>query len=159
LSGIPKKWLFNRPYRALQSIWFLLFKMNGSKPTYEIHTHSANLNDFNPAGWNRCYVRIGQLLKLNPEIKGMQGSSWFYDPALAQISPRLAYLREVPCENGAHVFFVRNEGKGSNALAKSKSRGDLYDQGKYTPKAYLLVWPRQKLIDYSDQNIELIRKQ
>jgi len=36
----------------------------------------------------------------------MFGSSWFYDPLLADISPHLNYLRDVPMAGGAELFFV-----------------------------------------------------
>ncbi len=152
ISGISRAILFNNFNKITSNLFFYIFKMYGCKPFYEIHTHSGNLAEFNSDGWTRCYVRIGELLKLNPEIKGMQGGSWFYDPALLTISPRLAYLRECPCANGAKVFFVRNENENSSALAKSELRKKYFAEGKYLPKAYLLVWPRKNLIQFSEEN-------
>src|SRR5215207_234943 len=73
----------------------------GFAPFYEIHTHYPALNEFNEEGWKRCYRRIADLLRVNPHVKGMAGSSWFFDPVVAQVSPRLAYLRDIPVENGA----------------------------------------------------------
>jgi hypothetical protein len=156
ISGVSRRIVFSDFKKVISNLFFFARKTGGFKPYYEIHTHSGNLGDFNPEGWNRCYVRIGELLKLNPEIKGMQGGSWFYDPALSKISPRLAYLSEVPCANGAKVFFVQEEGKSSSALSKSESRKQSYVDGKYTPKAYLLVWPRENLIRFSEENKDLL---
>lgn len=152
ISGVSRKIVFSNFKKILSNLSFFTFKTAGFKPFYEIHTHSGNLTEFNPEGWSRCYVRIGELLKLNPNIRGMQGGSWFYDPALSNISPRLTYLREVPCANGAQVFFIQDEGKDSSALSKSEARKQSYTEGKYLPKAYLLVWPRKNLIQFSEEN-------
>lgn len=152
ISGVPRRVLFDDPRKIIQNLWFFIFKTRGFKPFYEIHTHLGNLSEFHPDGWHRCYVRIGELLRMNPKIKGMQGGSWFYDPALSEISPRLEYLRSVPCSNGAKIFFLQEEGGSSSALSKSETRKQLYVEGKYLPKSYLLVWARDDLIHYSERD-------
>ena len=63
------------------------------KPWLEVHTESRELSDFNEAGWDRAWATAAEICKRRPEMAGMLGSSWFYDPPLEQISPRLAYLR------------------------------------------------------------------
>ncbi len=126
----------------------MLLECGGNRPFYEIYTHLSELEDFNPDGWDQCYLRIAGMLELNPEIRGMWGGSWFYDPAMAQVSPNLCYLREKPQQNGAKVFFS-NISLDSGALAKSKTRRDLYEQGKYMPKAYALIWQRDALIGWA----------
>ena len=156
VSGLPRSVLVRDLPKIFKNLWYFVFNLRGAKPLYEIHTHSGNLSDFNQDGWNRCYVRIGELLALNPSIKGIQGGSWFYDPKLAAISPRLEYLRSVPCVNGARFFFIRDEGEKSNALAKSESRTKLFESGKYRPRAFLLVWGRAELIEYSKKNRHLL---
>ncbi|CAN5812012.1 hypothetical protein BH11PSE12_BH11PSE12_21780 [soil metagenome] len=156
ISGVPRRVILRNLSQLPAALPFFLFKTKGFKPFYEIHTHSGNLTEFSLDGWNRCYVRIGELLKLNPEIKGMLGGSWFYDPFLSVISPRLEYLRGIPCENGAKVFFSQDEGADSSALSKSESRKKMYVDGKYTPKAFLLVWARDDLINFSERNAKLL---
>ena len=36
-----------------------------------------------------------------------------------------------------------------DAFVKSKKRMKLFTEGKYTPKSYLLIWPRKKLTDWA----------
>ena len=88
-----------------------------------------------------------QLEKYKP-IKGVFRASWFCDPELENISPRLMYLQKTPVENGANFFYI-GEDRTGNAFAKSKTRLKLYNEGKYKPKAYLLVWPRKELIKWA----------
>ena len=156
IHGFPRRVIFNKISHILPNLYFYLYRLKGGKPIYTIHTHQGNLHDFNPDGWNRCYVRIGQLLKVNPEIKGMQGGSWFYDPALKTISPRLAYLREIPCQNGAAIFFASTEDHTSSALSTSLSRVEKFKAGEYVPRAFVLAWPRKALITFSDKNSHVL---
>jgi hypothetical protein len=120
------------------------------RPFFEIHTHTPMLGDFNPAGWDRCYHMVADLLETHPECQGLVGGSWFYDPAVEAISPRLAYLRRIPVSGGA----VMLRGKPTradidNATATSESRRKLFEAGSYLPTKYLMVWPRAKLIAWS----------
>jgi hypothetical protein len=97
----------------------------------------------------------------------MVGTSWFYDPQLAYVSPHLSYLRLRPMERGATI--VRNGSSDyaiSCATAKSRSgcedrvarlvastRRKLYEQGKYVPVAYSLLWPREALLGWVDAQL------
>jgi len=151
-SGLPRRVALNTGFRNFVEFWrFVAFQLKGLRPLYEIHTNLGNLTDFNPEGWDRCYVRVGQLLKLNTAVNGMIGGSWFYDPVVQEISPNLAYLRQRPEEHHARFFFSREEGEHSGALAKSKTRRQLFDDGKYVPRAYFMVWPRESLIEFSER--------
>ena len=76
----------------------------------------------------------------------MIGSSWFYDPPLEQISPRLAYLRLNPTRNGA---FMIHQGPGDvhteRAAASPGSRRALIEKGEYLPRCWIVAWPRAPL--------------
>lgn len=136
----------------LQSVRFLtlIAKSGGREGYYQIHTHMPELSEFNEAGWNSCYVRLAEMLEKNARIKGMVGGSWFYDPQLEHVSPRLMYLQKVPINGGAKLFHIGKDTTG-NPFAKSKTRRKLYDEGKYIPQSYLLVWPRKELMDWADR--------
>jgi hypothetical protein len=123
----------------------LLLFNRGRRGYYQIHTHTPDLGEFNAVGWDDCYVRIAAMLEKYSNVKGMFGCSWFYDPNLRDISPNLMYLQAVPLENGAESFYV-GEDRTGYALLKSKTRFSLYNEGKYTPRAYLIVWPRKEIL-------------
>jgi hypothetical protein len=129
------------------------FLMKGYCPWVQIHTESRYLNDFNEQGWDRCYLRIVELLKRKKDIVGMVGTSWFYDPQLLGISPRIAYLQARPLERGA--FLLRHGTQRSdvaNAIKISETRRRLYQEGKYIPVCYSVLWPRQDLIAWAKQS-------
>ena len=77
----------------------------------------------------------------------MIGSSWFYDPPLETISPRLAYLRLNPLKGGA---FIIHQGPApihsERASATSPTREAMIESGEYTPSSWLVAWPKSTLI-------------
>jgi hypothetical protein len=122
----------------------------------EVHTEARHLADFNEAGWDRAWETAAAILRRRPEMRGMTGSSWFYDPPLEQISPRLAYLRLNPTRNGA---FMIHQGPGDihteRASASPGSRRTLIEEGKYTPRSWIVAWPRAALLRWADARSSL----
>jgi hypothetical protein len=73
----------------------------------------------------------------------MYGGSWFYDPKVKEISPRLRYLQDVPVAGGARLFRTGpSEGCTNDALSTSPTRKNLFNEGLYQPCGYALVWDR-----------------
>lgn len=126
-------------------------KAGGFAPWYQIHTHTSVIADFNEEGWEQCYRVIAGMLALNPIVKGMFGISWFYDPGLEEISPRLRYLRQTPLSGGARLFYRGGDETENvrNATSKSETRRKLYEAGKYKPVAYAMVWRRADLLRWA----------
>ena len=121
------------------------------KPWLEVHTESRELSDFNEAGWDRAWATAAEICKRRPQMAGMLGSSWFYDPPLEQISPRLAYLRVNPLNHGA---FLLHQGPGEihtqRAATSSPTRAALIEKGEYTARSWIVAWPRAALIRWAD---------
>lgn len=122
------------------------------RPWLEVHTESRQLADFNEAGWDRAWATAAAICKTRPELAGMIGSSWFYDPPLETISPRLAYLRLNPLKGGA---FIIHQGPApihsERASASSPTRKALIESGEYTPSSWLVAWPRSTLVPWAEQ--------
>ena len=126
---------------------------------YNTHIDPRDMSEFNPVGWTQSFSRIADMLEINPAVCGAAGVSWYYDPKVGEISPNLAYLRRNQMENGA---FSLRLGPGaqhtSNALFASRMRQALYESGSYVPTAYLIAWPRTKLIAWTrsaDRAVEI----
>lgn len=114
------------------------------------HTESRYLDEFNELGWNDCYREIAALMALHPRIRGMAATSWFYDPQLAEISPRLAYLADVPVAGGARrVPHGTTAFDIDSATATSPTRKALYEQGQYTPVCCSILWDRDDMIAWA----------
>jgi hypothetical protein len=127
----------------------------GWGPWLEVHTEARDLTDFNEAGWDKAWTAAAAILRRRPELRGIIGSSWFYDPPLEVISPKLAYLRLNPTRNGA---FLIHQGPGEihteRAAASPGSRRAMIESGKYLPRSWIVAWPRAALLRWADARIE-----
>ncbi len=125
----------------------------GWRPWLEAHTEARHLSEFSPEGWDKTWAAGAAFLKTHPDYAGMLGSSWFYDPPLETISPRLAYLRKTPMANGA---FLVHQGPGlihsQRASASSPTRKALIDSGEYVPSSWIVAWPRKALIRWAENS-------
>jgi hypothetical protein len=147
-SSFHRALLFRGGLGQFFDVFKLLVGSGGHADWYQIHTHLEEREEFNPDGWDQCYLRLARMMERHPQIRGMYGGSWFYDPALARVSPRLTYLRTRPEENGALVCYSNDDPHGG-ALATSDTRRELYEKGQYLPKAYALIWPRAPLLAWA----------
>jgi hypothetical protein len=151
-AAIPRSWSWKGGFRRLPGFaLYVASHLRGFRPLYQLHMDSRLLLEFNPAGWERCYRRIAELLISDPAVRGVFGASWWFDPQLEHVSPRLAFLRTLPESNGARVFRIgEREAATRFALANSKQRQELYAQGHYRPADYLLVWGREDLLAWAN---------
>lgn len=148
LSTVIISFLRSRDFNSISRYLFI----KGYRPWFQIHTESRYLNDFNKEGWDRCYLRIAELLDRKQNITGMVGTSWFYDPQLLKISPHLSYLQNFLLDHGA--FRLRHGTQRSdiaNAIKTSETRRQLFQEGRYIPVCYSMLWPRDKLIAWAKQ--------
>jgi hypothetical protein len=149
-------WLPENFYRKkglkenLRCLSFVMLRLGSRGPLFRMHLDARHLEEFNPVGRNRCFARIAELLEAMPGVRGLVGTSWFYDPQLERISPHLHYLRKVPMDGGA---FLRIDGPGEihtqRATVRSETRRRLYKEGKYSPVCATVVWPRKDLLAWS----------
>lgn len=141
--GLPRSLLFQGGLVGIPKAARAMWSLGGFSPYFQIHTHTAYLAEFNEEGWNECYRTCVELYAVHPEILGMFGASWFYDPVIKEISPRLAYLSEVPLKGDAQRLpFAKTGGFVEDAISTSPSRRKLYEEGKYRPASFLLAWGR-----------------
>ncbi len=126
----------------------VLARIGGHAPLYEIHTYEHLLHWFTEDGWSECYRMIALALSRDPAARGVFVTAWFFDPALAEVSPRIAYLYRFPADRGAVFLRVRNGHGVEAALSKSETRRQLFAEGKYAPQEYLMIWPRAAMVDW-----------
>lgn len=152
-AGVPRSLLLRGGLaQLLRGLWFFGHRTAGFAPFVSLHMDIRNLAAFTPEGWDQTYLRLADLLRARPQLKGVFGTAWFYDPAMTWVSPHLAYLRERRIEGGAAGFsFGPTEAARANALARSARRRQLVEAGRYTPRSYYLVWPRADLLAWAER--------
>ena len=149
-SGVGRSLLWKGGPWRLPGRLLLFARAGGFRPYFEVHVHKLYLDEFNEEGRNECYRCCAELYALHPDVLGMIGGSWFYDPAVASISPHLAYLRTVPEAGGARVLFVSHDDQAvGNATATSETRRALHAAGRYRPASWTLVWPKRDQLAWS----------
>jgi hypothetical protein len=131
----------------------IFFNAGGLSPYCIIHTVPRYMLRFNCQQMNQAYQQIGDLMKCRPEIKGIFRKSWFLDPKLKNINPEMAYLREIPLDNGA-VFFEAGTTcyDIQDALTFSHYRRKLFKEGKFQPTVYGYIWPRKEFLGWLSQH-------
>lgn len=148
-SGIPRSLLLRqKPWNAIRGLAFVSLQAHGFAPFMENHVHTEMLQHFDAEGRETCYRLVAELLQRWPDNRGLMGLSWYYDPAVAEISPHLAYLRTVPNEHRA-LFLPAGTGEDvvRGATSTSARRRALYESGSYMPTRYLMAWAKQDILD------------
>ena len=155
-SGVGRSLLWKGGLHRLPGRLLLFARAGGFRPYFEVHVHKLYQEEFNEEGRNECYRCCAELYDLHPEVLGMIGGSWFYDPAVAGISPHLAYLRTVPESGGARVLFVSYDDQAvANATATSAKRRALHAAGAYRPASWTLVWARRDQLAWARRSAVL----
>lgn len=150
-GGWPKRYLARPSLRRLPANWLFTRRAGGLAPLAQLHLHTPMLDRFSEAGRDHSFTLIACLLREQPQLLGVMGSAWYYDPRVAEISPHLAYLREAPAKHGAMLVCLgATDAATSSALVRSATRRRLHERGAYTPREYALFWPRKPFLAWAD---------
>jgi hypothetical protein len=145
--------------RIVPIVMLILKRLGVYKSYYVIHTFDRYLLRFTNEHMNRAYLNISELLKIHSDVCGIYRTSWFLDPNLEDISPHLSFLWKVPQQNGARLFCTRNPAAATKkAIRMSPIRKRLYEKGEYRPMYYAYVWPREKFLNWADEQSFLCSK-
>jgi hypothetical protein len=103
---------------------------------------------WNEAGWGEA-LRIAALaLPALPKARGIFGTAWFYDPAILEISPRIAFAQQLQyCRGAWRIRIGSNDAAIANATATSAERRNRHRDGTYLPTDFSLIWSRRRLLD------------
>ena len=152
-SSIPRSNILKCPWsQKPQLLNYLCFHMKGLGPTVEMHLPPLKNQRFTKEASDQSHQLMAEVVRLQPEIKGISGSSWYCDPKALEISPHLAFVRELFCQNGGFVHKLGpTSGASRKALLKSERRRRMYEQGSYVPTDYARYWARDALIEWSTE--------
>jgi hypothetical protein len=137
---------------------YVFGRCGGRRPFMEGHTHDPVARAYwNEAGWGQALRLAAMALPALPHVKGVFGTAWFYDPAILEVSPRIAFAQTLQVGRGACRMKVgSNDAAIANATATSASRRNLYKDGTYLPTDYAVLWSRRDLIAAHGDSSRLI---
>ncbi|WP_372628155.1 hypothetical protein [Arsukibacterium sp.] len=145
-SAIQRSLLYNKGFAQAVNFLRVLAEARGNKPVCRLHIHLSEIKQLTAAGWRQTCLQLAELLLLNPQLKGVVGACWFYDPAITTVSPRLAFISQLLSEMQASWFYSHAEGESSGAFSRSATRQHAYAAGQYKPKNYVIFIPRRRLL-------------
>jgi hypothetical protein len=92
---------------------------------------------------------ILELHEANPDLNGWFGVTWLLDPDLAEVSPHLTWYRELLLRAGAHITPTgTDEETVALATGTSRTRRERFEQGRYRPRDFRVVLPRQQVFQW-----------
>lgn len=148
--GVPRSHMLRGGLADVPRRVLIMLGLGGFRPFFQVHAHEFMLNLLNEQGREDCYRGCIALFDLFPKVRGIIAGSWFYDPAVTVISPRVAYFSKTPLQHGGHVMFVEEGGQAAvDAVATSPTRRRLQAEGKYVPKTYMLIWGKKQMIAWA----------
>ena len=129
-------------------------RLGGRAPVYHTHLYARTVSAFSEAGFAETLRIAARVMEGDAACRAFVQSSWYFDPALATVSPRLRYLRDTVVRGGASLFRIAaTRGTVSSALAKSPTRRAMHERGEYVPRQYLVVWPRARFLKWAAREL------
>jgi hypothetical protein len=153
MRALPRRFLtVNGITQFCSAANMLLNKIKDRQFMYEFHMEDRRKNPhFLEAGWRAFYLEIAQRLKSETHVSGIFAQSWFWDPEVVKTFPKMMYLRALPESGGAMFFLLETCDDPSHVALQNKKRQRLYEQKLYTPKSYLMVWPRKMMLRWANE--------
>jgi hypothetical protein len=149
-SGVPRRVLLQRNGARLFGGLRAIASAGGVRSWAESHWDRRLAPLFNASGYTEFYLRLAELLERLPTLRGLSSFGWWYDPKVSVISPRLSFLSEIPLRNGAALLRAGADSHATaDALANSPERQEQNDRGAYQPAVYVLLWPRQAMLEWA----------
>lgn len=121
---------------------WVLVHVNGRRP--------GGVSDWN--AWMKQLPPAIEFFQANPQLAGMFGAGWMSDPKVGELSPHLAFMREVMLDGGATIVSLGTTGTDTveNATSTSATRRRHYEEGSWTPSEYALMWPRDAFLRWAN---------
>jgi len=131
---MPRRWAMSSPW-----LWRYLIDR---RPWLETHLQPNFKGHIDPDLHYESLAFQRQRAR-NRGMAGVFGCSWYYDPALKDISPRLYALRSSVYRLGGVIVDVsaHEDNMIDDALAKSETRRQAYLHHTYQPKAFAAIIP------------------
>jgi hypothetical protein len=114
------------------------------------HEYRGYRERYTLEGFTQSYLRIAAFLAANSGCTGHFGVSWVQDPAVARLSPHLAFVRQFQ-EGMGGVFWAGRASAAARALATetSATRRRAVEEGRYRPRNYCFVIHRRDLLRWA----------
>jgi hypothetical protein len=152
IMAMPRTWLLKVHPLALPGVLrVLFFEAGGMGPMIMPHVNYWRSNPMMMLKEEHelSMRRIARTVELQPRIKGLVAVSWLYSIEVGEVSPHLAWLRDFYQENGADITDMEPAPVRAGFMVGSKSRRNLYLEGKFRPRQTLVLWQRASMLAWA----------
>lgn len=157
VSGFPRSWLTKIRPRDLPRVALFLGKLRGFAPLFYPHLGVLRRKRIMlvEREINRSYFQLAKSMEMQPAIKGLIASAWFFSPDTYNVSPHLSWLAQLYQENGGMVTTMRSTAEDvGGALSRSRNRKSLHEHGEFQPNLGLVLWPRRDVLRWAARHPE-----
>ncbi len=157
-SGLPRRNVLDlAPASTLPFLAAILLDMKGFKPMYFTHANAFRRNRFImlEVEARRSYLRMGQAMRAEPDIKGLVTVSWYHDPDLPRVSPHLSWMNAIIQEGGGVVYRGGVAHESSGTFENSTARQAAAGRGDYEPREGIVLWPRNAMLAWVDRHEDI----
>lgn len=150
IGKISRRFLFTGGIKQFFPRMMFVLQHGGFSRYYKLTTNQLDpdlVGQFSPSGWDKLLLCVAKLLKKNQHIKGVIGTSWFFDPQLETIDPDIAYIREKLVSQGGRLFQHRTDAHTiRDAIFMNNKRKSLYQKNLYKPSNYMMILLRNEFL-------------
>ena len=149
-SGLPRSWLLKpKGLDKLKLAAFTLARLRGVAPMFFLHMSWKKKLVLSEKEQYRSYYRIAETMKLQPEIRGIAGASWFHSPDTFRVTPHLEWVNRVFLENGGFVTIIGPAHPTGGVFQNDVHRRRLWEAGQFQPTTGLALWPRRAVLAWA----------
>jgi hypothetical protein len=151
ISGLPRSWFAHGGVTSgLRLASFIVSRALALKPYFFMHTAPNPRSRLLTSEREvlRAYYRMARALDLQPEVQGVLGRAWFFDPAAVRDYPHLEVLNR-PFRQGGIIVTLGIAPPSSGVLEGDRSRRAEYLVGKLRYRYGLAVWPRASAVEWA----------
>jgi hypothetical protein len=151
-ARIPRRPLLTGLPASAPFYWKALVELGGFSPYIGVHLHIPMHDGYTAGndqrtGFLEDFLIIAEFMARMPQIRGTLGYGWLQDPALTRVAPHLAHAHTMTKAYGAQFLDMgTDDDTVRSALARSKTRQQLYDEGKYRPRSFIRLWGRADML-------------
>jgi hypothetical protein len=150
ISGVPRSWLLKMTLSDSLRCLAIIAGMRGWSPCFEAHlARRGKAPVLVPRDYILSYLRAAQSMRLQPEIRGIIGSSWLHSQETMTITPHLNWINRLFLDNGGVLLHLGQASPDSGFLVGSEKRRELYEAGEYRPREALFIWPRKPFLAWA----------
>jgi hypothetical protein len=153
-SGVPRRWLVEaKGISRARLASYLFTQVGGFKPVWSSHLPALPPNrHLTQEDFVASHLGIAVLMLHTTEVLGIASASWYYDPAIEEVTPHLAFAARIVRENGGILFEVRpDESTVEGSLGRSADRRRAAEEGRYRPRHFARIWGRAPFLAWAER--------